>query len=295
MDSRRFKAMKEALEALAARYWEPRALDLDPLSIPLGFPDPWDREVAAWVAAHLAYGRVAPMLKAIRGALAPLGPSPSEWLRTKPAEQARAILTSALEGWVWRFHTGQDLVEWLLAWRQLDAETQHQGLEAHLVPTAGQTSEEALSRLVQRLRRELPPSYGIRFSLPDPREGSACKRWRMFLRWMVREGWPDLGQWRAYPQESLVIPLDTHVARTARLIGLSQRRAPDGRMAQEITAFLQRVNPSDPLRFDFALSHLGIMGDCPGVRSLPTCAPCPLVGLCGTGVTKRKTNSPPLP
>jgi len=117
----------------------------------------------------------------------------------------------------------------------------------------------------------------------------------MFLRWMVREGWPDLGQWRAYPRESLVIPLDTHVARTARLIGLSQRRVPDGRMALEITDFLRQMDASDPLRFDFALSHLGILGDCPGVRSLPSCDPCPLVGLCGTGVTKRKTKSPPLP
>ncbi len=295
MDPRRLKAMGNALEALEARYCEPRVLDLDPLSVPLGYSDPWDREVAAWVAAHFAYGRVAPMLNAIRAALAPLGPSPSQWLRTKNAAQARTLLARALEGWVWRFHTSQDMVEWLLTWKQLDGETRNQGLEAHLLPAVGQSAEEALSALVQRLRQELPASYGIRFSLPDPREGSACKRWRMFLRWMVREGWPDLGQWRAYPRDSLVIPLDTHVARTARLIGLSQRRALDGRMAQEITASLHLMDSSDPLRFDFALSHLGIMGDCPGARTLPTCAPCPLVALCGSGVTKRKTKPPPLP
>ncbi len=295
MDPRRFKAMKTALESLAVRYEEPRALGQDPLSTPLTYSDPWDCEVAAWVAAHLAYGRVAPMLKAIRAALAPLGPTPSQWLRMQDKTQARMLLTRGLEGWVWRFHTAQDLVEWLLVWKQLDEESRNRGLETHLLPSAGQSAEEALSELVQRLRRELPVTYGTRFSLPDPREGSACKRWRMFLRWMVREGWPDLGQWRAYPRESLVIPLDTHVARTARLIGISQRKAPDGRMAQEITDFLRQVDPTDPLRFDFALSHLGILGDCPGVRTLPSCAPCPLVGLCGTGVTKRKINSPPLP
>ncbi len=295
MDPRRLKTMGSALEALEARYRGPRALDLDPLSIPLGYSDPWDREVAAWVAAHLAYGRVAPMLNAIRGILAPLGPSPSQWLRTKDTTQARTLLARDLKGWVWRFHTAQDMVEWLLAWKRLDGETRNRGLEAHLLPAAGESAEEALSALVQRLRHELPANYGIRFSLPDPREGSACKRWRMFLRWMVREGWPDLGQWCAYPRESLVIPLDTHVARTARLIGLSQRRAPDGRMAQEITDFLRLMDSSDPLRFDFALSHLGILGDCPGIRTLPTCATCPLVTLCGAGVTKRKTKPPPLP
>jgi len=295
MDRRRLKSMKIALEALEARYRSPRALDLDPLRIPLAYSGPWDREVAAWVAAHLAYGRVAPMLRAIQGALAPLGPTPSQWLRRVDATRARGLLAQALEGWVWRFHTSQDMVEWLLAWKQLDEESLNRGLEAHLLPAEGRSAEEALSTLVQRLRHELPSSHGTRFSLPDPREGSACKRWRMFLRWMVREGWPDLGQWRTYPRESLVIPLDTHVARTARLIGLSQRKTPDGRMALEITDSLRRIDPSDPLRFDFALSHLGILGDCPGARTLPSCANCPLTALCGTGVTKRKTNSPPLP
>ena len=295
MDPRRLRALKTALEALELRYRDSRALELDPLRIPLAYPDPWDREVAAWVAAHLAYGRVAPMLRAIQGALAPLGPTPSQWLRMAGEARARNLLTRALEGWVWRFHAAQDMVEWLLAWKHLDEESQNRGLEPHLLPAEGQSTEEVLSALVQRLRRELPSGYGTRFSLPDPGEGSACKRWRMFLRWMVREGWPDLGQWRAYPRGSLVIPLDTHVARTARLIGLSQRKAPDGRMALEITDSLRRIDPSDPLRFDFALSHLGILGDCPGVRTLPNCANCPLTALCGTGVTKRKTTSPPLP
>jgi uncharacterized protein (TIGR02757 family) len=208
--------------------------------------------------------------------------------------EIRKDLKGALKDWVWRFHVSMDMVEWILAWKRLDAETLGQGLEGHLLPGEGRTAEESLSILVQRLRRELPESRGTRFSLPDPLEGAACKRWRMFLRWMVREGWPDLGQWRRYPPAALVIPLDTHVARTARLIGLTSRTTPDGRMAQEITEVLRSMDPMDPLRYDFALSHLGILGDCPGARSLPGCAPCPLVTLCRAGVTKRKTHSHPL-
>lgn len=294
-DPQRISALGVALDALADRYRTPRALDLDPLSIPLAFPDPWDRELAAWIAAHLAYGRVQPMLRAIKGALAPLGPSPATWLREKSPAQARKSLERALKGWVWRFHVSQDTVEWLIAWQRLDGETGNQGLQGHLQPGAGTSPEMALSALVQRLRQELPARPGTRFSLPDPQEGSACKRWRMFLRWMVRRGWPDLGQWRDYPSESLVIPLDTHVARTARLIGLSCRATADGHMAREITEALQQLDPTDPLKYDFALSHLGILGDCPGLRTLPACATCPLVALCGRGVTKRKTPSPPLP
>lgn len=262
---------------------------MDPLSVPLSYSEPWDRELAAWVAAHLAYGRVAPMLKAIRSALAPMGSHPSFWLRSQSQAQARKVLEASLKGWVWRFHTANDLVEWILAWKRLDEASAFQGVESHLLPRLGTSPDECLSRLVQSLRLELPPSRGTRFSLPDPLEGAACKRWRMFLRWMVREGWPDLGQWKHYPKVALMIPLDTHVSRISRMIGLTTRSTPDARMVEEITTALRLLDPVDPIRFDFALSHLGILGDCPGLRSLPRCAPCPLVEICGAGVTKRKT------
>jgi len=295
MDARQVNRLRSALETLELRYRGPRALESDPLIIPLGFPGPWDREFAAWISAHLAYGRVAPMLNAIKRVLVPMGPAPAAWLRSRSPSRIRLELGGALENWVWRFHTAQDIVEWALAWKRLDQESHGQGLEGYLLPKATESADASLSILVQRLRLELPGSRGTRFSLPDPLEGAACKRWRMFLRWMVRKGWPDLGQWHSYPPEALVIPLDTHVARTARLIGLSSRATPDGRMAREITEALRSLDSADPLRYDFALSHLGILGDCPGRRTLPSCAPCPLASLCGAGVTKRKTPSHPLP
>ncbi len=275
-------ALKARLDGLCARYDTAGALGSDPLSVVLAYEAPLDREVAAFVAAHLAYGRVEPMIRAVKGILAPLGAHPAEWLRKRTVPAARKELTLVLADWAWRFHTGPDLVAWLLAWKQLDAESGH-GLEAHLLPRLGEQPDEALSRLVQRLRVELPATYGARFSLPDPLEGAASKRWRMFLRWMVRTGWPDLGLWTRYPAKGLVIPLDTHVARVSRFIGLSGRATPDGKMAREITESLRRLDPADPLRYDFALSHLGILGDCPGVRKRSTCSACPLYSVCRAG------------
>ena len=271
--------LKTRLDALCACYDTAGALDLDPLSVALAYADPLDREVAAFAAAHLAYGRVAPMLRAVRAGLSPLGPRPAAWLRGHAGPEANRELRQALTNWTWRFHTGDDLAAWLLAWRRLDQES-GAGLEAHLLPRADEDADAALSRVVQRLRADLPATYGLRFSLPDPLEGAACKRWRMFLRWMARAGWPDLGLWTRYPQDQLVIPLDTHVARVSRFIGLSARATPDGRMAREITEALRRIDPDDPLRYDFALSHLGILGDCPGVRRKATCAACPLYPVC---------------
>lgn len=274
--------MKTSLEALRTRYETEPALALDPIAVPLRFLDPMDREVAAFVAAHLAYGKVAPMLRAIDKVLAPLGARPARFLRQQDERAIRVELEEALHGWVWRFHTSQDLVHWLLAWKRLDAES-GAGLETHLLPRAGESADAALSRLVQRLRGELPQTYGLRFNLPDPLEGASCKRWRMFLRWMAREGWPDFGLWTRYPKDQLVIPVDTHVARIARYIGLTQRATVDGAMAAEITASLKKRDRQDPLKYDFAISHLGILGDCPGVRALPGCKPCPLVGVCRAG------------
>ena len=272
------EGLREALDALCRRYRSAGALAADPIRIPQGFPDPADREAAAWLAAHLAYGRVGPMLRAIAGALAPLGPRPAAWLRARKPEAIRSELEAALGGWTWRFHVGADIAHWMAAWVRLDQEG---GLEEALLPSGALNADAALSTLVQRLRRDLPMSRGLRFNLPDPAEGSACKRWRMFLRWMVRSDWPDLGLWKRYPRAALVVPLDTHVARVSRQLGLSRRSAADGRMAAEVTAALRALDPEDPLRFDFALSHLGILGDCPGRKALPACASCPLHPFCG--------------
>lgn len=271
------KGLGAALVELCHRYETEEALSADPLAEVLPYAEPSDREVAAWVAAHLAYGRVAPMRQAIRRALEPLGPHPAEALRSRSPEAARQRLALALVDWRWRFHTGTDLMHWLLAWKRLDAE---QGLEDAFLPVEGESADQALSRVVQGLRRDLPPTPGLRFNLPDPLEGAACKRWRMFLRWMVRTEWPDLGLWRRYPAAELAIPLDTHVARISRYLGLTQRKTADARTVQEITATLRAFDAKDPLRFDFGLSHLGILGHCPGCRTLPACAPCPLVAVC---------------
>ncbi|WLT29960.1 TIGR02757 family protein [Geothrix sp. PMB-07] len=281
------KTLKARLDSLCDRYDTGGALDRDPLSVVLAYEAPMDREVAAFVAAHLAYGRVEPMIRAVQSALAPLGPDPAAWLRAQSERDIQKKLDHALKDWAWRFHTGPDLAAWLLAWKRLDAESA-QGLEPHLLPQPKKGADESLSQLVQRLRLELPPTYGARFSLPDPLEGAACKRWRMFLRWMARPGWPDLGLWAHYPVGSLIIPLDTHVARVSRFIGLSDRSTPDGKMALEITASLRRLDSEDPLRYDFALSHLGILGDCPGLRHRSTCADCPLYTVCSAGAKPRK-------
>jgi len=109
--------------------------------------------------------------------------------------------------------------------------------------------------------RQSRKAQGVWYLLPSPASGSACKRLNLFLRWMVRRGdHLDLGLWPEVSPRQLVIPLDVHVARIARRLGLTARRTDDWNTAEEITDRLRIYDPEDPVKYDFALSHIGMMG-----------------------------------
>ena len=271
---------KKAMDALCDKYQSDEALAADPISIPRAYASAIDRELTSWVAAHLAYGRVAPMLKAIRRLLGPLGAKPAQWLRERTEPRIREELGPLLIKWAWRFHKPEDMAAWLIAWKRMDESTKHSGMEPLFTPQESATADQRLSGLINSLRQSLPETPGLRFNLPDPLKGAACKRWRMFLRWMARSGWPDFGIWKKYPQDALVIPLDTHVHRISKQIGLCGRRSQDALAALEITEALRALDPADPLKYDFALAHLGILGDCTGERR-QKCCECPLDTVCG--------------
>lgn len=118
------------------------------------------------------------------------------------------------------------------------------------------------------------------FLFPRPERGSACKRHNMFLRWMVRgpDG-VDLGLWSAVSPRDLVVPLDTHMARLGGWLGLTRRKTPDWRMAEEITEALRAACPDDPVRFDYPLTRLGILRRCTRTRR-GRCGDCPVAPLC---------------
>jgi uncharacterized protein (TIGR02757 family) len=121
----------------------------------------------------------------------------------------------------------------------------------------------------------------MRWLLPRPADGSACKRPLLFLRWVARpDDGVDLGLWTALDPARLVVPLDTHVHRIGYWIGLTSRRTASWRTALEVTAALRALDPADPTRFDFALAHLGISRDCPGRPEPRACTPCPLRAHC---------------
>jgi len=137
--------------------------------------------------------------------------------------------------------------------------------------TAGGETRDRLERFVQKLTSATLPrdlvanraarQRQLRYLLPLPSRGSACKRLNMFLRWVVRPAdGIDLGLWRGVPPASLILPIDTHLLGTVRFLGWSHSRQATWKVAEAATARLRLYCPEDPIRYDFALCHLSMSG-----------------------------------
>ncbi len=245
----------ECLESLYVRYNRSEYVSPDPLQYVLAYADPADREIAGLVASSLAYGRVAMILRNVGFVLARL-PSPARNLR----DATRGDLRRRLRGLKHRWTTGTQMAA--LLWGARDVVREHGSLGAFVRGTAVATDGTilpALSALVRRI--VVSGGRGAGSLLPDPAHGSACKRLLMYARWMVRRDAVDPGGWEGIDPGLLVVPMDTHMHRICRAMRLTRRRTADLRAALEATARFRRLVPSDPVRYDFSLTRLGIRGD----------------------------------
>lgn len=148
-------------------------------------------------------------------------------------------------------------------------------------------STRALALDIRRAYGRVPKRPGISYFFPRPSAGSACKRLNLFLRWMVRRDAVDLGVWTRVTPARLIVPLDTHVIRLGRCLRLTRYVSPGWKMAADITASLRRLDPADPVRFDFSLCHVGMMNAC-GFGRRQGDSQCPLRGLCHPRVRRAR-------
>ncbi len=244
------------LNRLYRRYNRREYVYPDPLVFLYEYGDLKDREIVGLIASSLAYGRVAQIMKSISSVLAPMGNSPFLFLVNSSPES----LLSTYEGFRHRFTSGKDIFS--LLWAAKAAIEQNGSLCACFCAELRDEHETvlpALSRFVHTLR--LSPFSCRRGFLPSPEEGSACKRWSLFLRWMVRQDAVDPGGWTGVSPSKLVVPLDTHMHRIALNLGLTRRKQSDRKTVLEITRQFKRVAPMDPVRYDFVLTRTGIRKD----------------------------------
>ena len=280
--------LKEKLDALARKF-DGAFVETDPVKFVHRYEDPRDQEIAGLVSAAFAYGSVVLIFRAVERILGEMGPSPRAFLEQwDPARDA-----ARYRGFRHRFHGAKDVALFLsLVAQAIRRHGSLRALFAKGVDAGATDAGPALARFVEEiLAGDARPFFRsgrvaqrspVRYLLSSPEDGSACKRMLLYLRWMLRPAdGVDLGTWAGVmPPSKLLIPLDTHTFRITRYLGLTARSSGDWRAAQEVTAALKRLDPADPVRYDFALCRLGILDLCPAKRDETKCVPCDLYDVC---------------
>jgi uncharacterized protein (TIGR02757 family) len=289
--SSRDRVLADRLERLYRGYG-PETASSDPIGLLSRYSEPEDLEVAGWVASAFAYGRVETIRANVSRLLDVLGPHPARTLDT--VADFSAFSRERFPGFRHRFHGARDAAALLLAIARVREKrgSVRAFFEAEFRPEEPDV-EGLLSRVARSLLRldyrpalglrDLPDDAPARFFFPDPASGSACKRWNLYLRWMVRKDRLDFGLWSGISTDRLVIPTDTHIHLVARRLRLTRRKTPDWTAAREITRRLARFDASDPVRFDYALCRIGIFGICRPVAAKSRCGDCLAWEACPVG------------
>ncbi|MEM0128929.1 MAG: DUF2400 family protein [Thermoplasmata archaeon] len=265
------------LLALHDRFRFERSLAQDPLGeVRRLARTPADRELIGLFASLVAVGQTAAIRRTVRRLVDGASGDVAGFVRDGGRSAHRAAWGGIHHRWIrgdQLVHLADRLAEILPSFGSLEpivAEGLADGGFAH-----------GIDALARALRGDgggggAPRGYALLFPSPLDPTHSPAKRLTLFLRWMVRTGFPDLGLWRSIPARELRIPLDQHVHWIAYHTGLTRRRSRTWATVEEITASLRRIDPDDPVRFDFVLCHTGISGDCPKERRAEACAPCAL-------------------
>jgi len=254
--------LKTCLENLAKEYdW--RYLDSDPLGIAHRYESDTDMETAGFIASFLAYGNAAAIRNSAVKALSPAGESPSDFAVNIRKEKAMECFSNFKHRWT----DGAIISGIFLSIGHIYREYGSLGNFLKEIDNSGDKNIEntlnGFSGIFNDLFNKYMPESKSKKIIPAPSGGSACKRLCMYFRWMVRgpDG-TDFGIWNFIYPSRLIIPVDRHIARMASLLGLSDRKNADWKMALEITENLKKLDPDDPVRFDFALTRPGILGEC---------------------------------
>lgn len=252
--------MQEKLNHLYAQYNRRDYVHPDPLEFLYHYDQIRDREIAGLIASSLAYGKVARILISVSRVLDVMGPSPFEYLSSTPERD----IFRHFESFVHRFARGENISALLIGIKHTLADY---GSLYNCFAKGGTASDgtivPALSFFAGTLNSASEKSVPGHL-MPCPEKGSACKRLNLYLRWMVRCDDVDPGGWEAIPTSMLIVPLDVHMFRISRELGLTGRRQADLKTAIEVTEGFRQWFPEDPVRCDFALTRFGIRNGAAG-------------------------------
>ncbi|MBL7154298.1 MAG: TIGR02757 family protein [Phycisphaerae bacterium] len=279
--SERVLALGKVLEGLYEKYNRPELIKPDPLQFVYKYTDAADMEIVAFLAADLAYGRVQQIENSLTTLFALMGNSPYSFVCNFDEAGRRRLST-----FKHRFTTGDDISDLLTLLKHvLNRYGSIQELFLRGYSPAERNIVPALSKFCGSLCRMYAAEHqgrfskGLKYLLASPERRSPCKRLNLFLRWMVRGDEVDAGLWKSVDKAHLVVPLDVHMGRLCRILGLYSQKTASLAAALKITESFLEINPKDPVKYDFALSRIGILEDCTG-RGHRRCRKCELFCYC---------------
>ena len=261
------KALKPVLDQFYRDFDFAGTVVRDPIEFPHAYPAPEDREIAGLLAAAFAYGNVNLFKPVVRRLLSAMGGSPFRFIRKFNIDRDCRLFA----GIKYRFNENADIVAFFYVLHELlkKAGSVEAAFRKHYRNDDINIGNALIGLINDMLAIDTSPVYGsnlkppgLRQLITSPDKGSACKRMNLYLRWMIRDKDIDFGVWKDIPKDRLIIPLDTHIGRISRCLGLTGRASNDWKTAVEITASLKKLDPEDPLKYDFALCHQGISKAC---------------------------------
>ncbi|MCK5820327.1 MAG: TIGR02757 family protein [Bacteroidales bacterium] len=245
--------LKDLLDSRFELYHTRSFIESDPLQIPHRYSKKEDIEISGFLTSTLAWGRRKSIINSAERLMKLLDDSPADFIMHSSQSE-----WSRFKNFVHRTFQPADLNYFLDALRRIYLT--EGGLEKVFMD--GFEQDEIFGAIVnfRRVFLQWKPEQRTYKHVSDPEKGSASKRLNLFLLWMCRQDNLDIhfGLWKKIPPSKLIIPLDVHVGRVARDLGLIERRMNDWKAAEELTSVLRMFDPNDPVKYDFSLFGIGM-------------------------------------
>ena len=248
--------IKSFLDYKADIYENENFIEEDPISIPHLFSKKEDIEISGFITATISWGQRKTIIKNARQIMEMMDLSPFDFVKNHSKMDLKP-----LSRFVHRTFNGTDLVFFILSLKNIYKN--HGGLEKLFIPN---NINDNMSKAINQMKSiffSISHKHRTRKHISDPLKGSAAKRINMFLRWMVRSNKKkvDFELWKSISPSQLSCPLDVHTGRVARKLKILNRNQNDYKATLELDSYLKKINPKDPVKYDFALFGLGTFED----------------------------------
>jgi len=242
------------------RVFDRTKLEPDPLQFLHMFDNERDIELIGLLASIFAYGNVKQIENTLNKLVLILNGEPYTFIKNF-SNKKDAI---KLKGIKHRFYSENDILQlFIVLGKEIEKHKSIKNIFLNGYNISDNNVKNGISNFSNHFLDSFNRSFGgisngIKFMFPLPEKGSACKRMNLFLRWMVRKDELDFGLWNEISTSKLVMPVDTHIARISKSLKLTKRKNVSWQMAVEITQNLKKYDAKDPIKYDFAICHIGI-------------------------------------